>query len=318
MVDIVEPGNRKFVATTILDNGELILKIDDSHAYTPARLKKSDLEKVHLGQKVFITIEYWDDLNSLPTAKLLRILGKAGEHETEIQAILAKQSIDTTFPPEVVEEARDLQAHHKVITDKELAKRRDMRAVDTFTIDPADAKDFDDAISFRQLDNGNLEIGVHIADVSHFVRPHTALDKEAYERSFSVYLVDRTIPMLPEEISNDLCSLNPKEDKRAFSIVMEVTPQGKVKNRWLGETVIHSNRRFSYEQAQEVLDGKQKNPYTKQLIALRNLAQKLEKDRFAEGAISFDTHEVRFILDQNHKPVKILVKERLDTHKLVE
>ncbi|MDH5400532.1 MAG: VacB/RNase II family 3'-5' exoribonuclease, partial [Cyclobacteriaceae bacterium] len=200
---------------------------------------------------------------------------------------------------------------------QEVKKRRDFRTVTTFTIDPEDAKDFDDALSFRLLDNGNYEIGVHIADVTHYVRPETELDEEAFERATSVYLVDRTVPMLPERLSNELCSLRPNEDKLTFSAVFEMNDRAEVVNTWLGRTIIHSDRRFSYEAAQEVIETGE-GDFANEIITLNGLAKQLKKDRFAHGAINFETTEVRFRLDDKGKPVEVIPRIRKDAHKLIE
>src|SRR3989344_3750278 len=201
---------------------------------------------------------------------------------------------------------------------KKIKKRRDMLGTTTFTIDPFDAKDFDDAISFKDLGDNKYEIGIHIADVSHFVTPGTELDREAEKRGLSVYLVDRTIPMLPEILSNDFCSLNPDEDKLTFSAIFTMTGDGKVLDEWFGRTVIHSNKRFAYEEAQEVIDGKLSGPYQTELRKLREIDQKLEKAKYHGGGINFETEEVKFVLDFKGKPIRVYKKSRLETHKLVE
>jgi ribonuclease R len=203
------------------------------------------------------------------------------------------------------------------ISSKEIKARKDFREVLTFTIDPVDAKDFDDAISYRKLENGNHEIGVHIADVTHYVKPKTALEKEAFNRATSVYLVDRTIPMLPERLSNGLCSLRPHEDKLTFACVFEVDPQAKVVSHWIGRTIIHSDRRFAYEEAQECIDT-QSGDHFQELTLLNNLAKKVRKLRFDQGAVNFETVEVKFKLDEKGTPLGLFIKERKDIHKLIE
>ncbi len=218
------------------------------------------------------------------------------------------------FPDAVSLQADKLE--DGVIPD-EIAKRRDIRNMLTFTIDPLDAKDFDDALSLRKLDNGHYEVGIHIADVTHYVRPNTLLEKEAHERATSVYLVDRTIPMLPEKISNELCSLRPNEDKLTFSAIFELDENAHIKNEWFGKTVIHSDRRFTYEEAQERIESKS-GDFFAELTTLNELALKLRVERFMRGSINFETTEVRFDLDENGKPVSLRVKERKDAHKLVE
>jgi ribonuclease R len=222
------------------------------------------------------------------------------------------------FPVDVLSEAERIKNEYKNNFEAETKNRRDMRKITTMTVDPADAKDFDDAISFQDLGGNKYEIGVHIADVSYFVTPSTKLDREAEKRGLSVYLVDRTIPMLPEILSNDLCSLNPEEDKFTFSAIFTLTGEGEVLKEWFGRTIIHSDKRFSYEEAQEVIDGKRPGPYQQELRKLKEVAQKLEKKKFNAGAINFETEEVKFELDKSGKPIRVYKKSRLETHKLVE
>ncbi len=212
-------------------------------------------------------------------------MGQAGENDVEMHAILAEFGLPYEFPESVEKEAQKIP---DAIPKEEILKRRDMRATLTFTIDPVDAKDFDDALSVRYLDEGNVEVGVHIADVSHYVRPGTELEKEANRRATSVYLVDRTVPMLPEKLSNNLCSLRPNEDRLAFSAIFELSPKGKILKEWFGRTVIHSERRYSYEEAQQVLDTKE-GDYPNELTLLNSIAKILRKERFKNGAINFET-----------------------------
>ncbi len=231
-----------------------------------------------------------------------------------MNAILAEYGFPLSFPKEVEQDAEEISAD---ITPQEVAKRRDFRDVVTFTIDPFDAKDFDDAISFKILDNGNYEVGVHIADVSHYIIPDSALDKEAFDRGTSVYLVDRVIPMLPERLSNGLCSLRPNEDKLCFAAVFELDEQANIQNEWFGKTLINSNRRFTYEEAQEVIETKQ-GDFSDEILKLNELAYILRDRKFKNGAISFETTEVKFLLDDKGKPTGVYVKERKDAHKLIE
>jgi len=231
-----------------------------------------------------------------------------------MHAILAEFGLPYQFPENVEAEAQKIP---DVITEKEIANRLDIRDVLTFTIDPVDAKDFDDALSVRYLDEGNVEVGVHIADVSHYVLPGTELEKEAYRRATSVYLVDRTVPMLPEKLSNNLCSLRPNEDKLAFSAIFEINPKGKLLKEWFGRTIIHSDRRYSYEEAQAVLDSGE-GDFPSELNTLNTLAKIFRKERFKNGAINFETKEVRFKLDEKGKPLGIYTKERHDSNKLIE
>ncbi len=272
-----------------------------------------------LGNKVVIKISSWTDPTKAPLGEIIETLGKAGDHETEMQAIIRGGHFATAFPPEVAKEAEELHKNQEQIFADALAdeKRRDMRVVTTMTIDPADAKDFDDALSFQKLENGNFEIGIHIADVSHYVTEDSALDKEARERGTSIYLVDRVIPMLPEILSNDLCSLRPNEDRLAFSAVFELSPDAKVVNEWYGQTVIHSDKRFSYEEAQEVLDKKE-GEYLDELSVMMDLARIIRKRRFDAGAIAFETAEVKFELDENGKPIRAYTKVRTETMMMIE
>lgn len=267
--------------------------------------------------KVYVEMLPWTDTTKNIEGKILRVLGKKGVHDVEMQSIVLEQGFDTKFPAEVEKEAERAAKAAEENFEKELANRKDFRKTLTFTIDPFDAKDFDDAISLKELPDGNLEIGVHIADVSHFVTEGSALDKEARSRGFSVYLVDRTIPMLPEVLSNDMCSLNPNEDKFSFSAVFNITKEGKITDRWFGKTVIHSDKRFTYENAQEAINTESAE-YHSELTTLNKLAKILQKERFDNGAIDFETEEIKFRLDENGVPVEVYKKARLDTHKLVE
>lgn len=286
-----------------------------------------------VGQKVLVKLNQWHKTENNPSGEIIQVLGKAGEHNTEMESILYEKGFEIGFPQAVEAEAEHLEKTEKPIPKNEIAKRKDFRNTATFTIDPKDAKDFDDAISIKKLDNGNYEIGVHIADVSHYVREKTQLDAEAIKREFSVYLVDRTIPMLPEVLSNDICSLNPLEEKLTFSAVFEMTIDGKVLSRWFGKTIIKSDKRFTYEEAQEILDQKHNRPLTpsltnegenmdknfySELNTLNIIAKKLRHEKTLHGAIDFEQDEVAFDLDTNGKPIRIYKKQRLDTHKLVE
>ncbi|MGY6742206.1 MAG: ribonuclease R [Cecembia sp.] len=275
---------------------------------------KGDLNGAEHNQKVVVKITEWREEDKNPTGKIVRVLGKAGEHEVEIHSIMAEFGLPFEYPKEVEEEANAIPEE---ISSDEIKNRRDMREIPTFTIDPVDAKDFDDAISYRKLENGNYEIGVHIADVTHYVKPKTKLEQEAYDRATSVYLVDRTIPMLPERLSNGLCSLRPNEDKLTFSCVFEMDENADVLNHWIGRTVTHSDRRFAYEEAQENID-KQEGDFYQELTFLNELAKKIRKRRFDKGAINFETVEVKFKLDDKGTPLGLMIKERKDIHKLIE
>jgi ribonuclease R len=264
--------------------------------------------------RVIVQLTKWEKASRKPEGEVLRIFTPEQENDLAMQSIVAEAGFALSFSDEVNAFARSLSDK---IDATELAKRKDYRKVLTFTIDPVDAKDFDDAISYQTLANGNLEIGVHIADVSHFVQPGTAVDKEAYERATSVYLPDRVYPMLPERISNELCSLRPNEDKLTFSACFEVDAQGKIVNTWFGKTIIHSDRRFTYEQVQEIIDTKI-GDHSNEILWLLDWTQKLRKARFDNGAINFSSQEVRFTLDEKGKPTGITIKESKESHQLIE
>ena len=276
-------------------------------------LPKEHLNGAQNGQKVLVELMSWKGKS--PEAKVIEVLGEAGEHNTEMHAILLQYGFDPRFPEAVEAEASKIS---EKIPEAEIQQRRDMRSIQTFTIDPVDAKDFDDALSFQQLDNGNYEVGVHIADVSYYVRPDTEIDKEGFHRATSVYLVDRTVPMLPEKLSNNLCSLRPELDRLAFAAIFEMNDEAKVLNQWIGRTVIHSDKRFTYKEAQEAIDEQIESPHKDALQKLNQLALKLREKRMAKGSIDFDSDEVKFELDDNDKPVRVIRKERLNTHKMIE
>ena len=264
------------------------------------------------GDKVVVKITDWS--KSPPEGEVVHVVGASGSHELEMQSILIHNGFNLAFPEQVIHECKSLPEH---ITEAEIAKRRDFRPITTFTIDPINARDFDDALSIRELDNGNVEIGVHIADVSHYVLPGTALDKEAYLRSTSVYLVDRVCPMLPEKLSNELCSLRPHEESLCYSAVFEMDSDLKIVDRWFGRTVIYSDHRFSYEAAQDVMDTGE-GPYVTELKRLNKIARALRKKRVRNGAIMFETDELQFKVDELGQTLEIFVKERKEAHLLIE
>ena len=274
------------------------------------------------GMKVAALVDSWERHEATPTGHIVDVLGEPGENDTEMHAILAEYALPYRFEPEVANAADQISEE---ITAADLAGRQDFRDVLTFTIDPADAKDFDDAISFRKLDNGNYEVGVHIADVTHYVRPGSVVDKEARSRGTSVYLVDRTVPMLPEKLSNKLCSLRPHEEKLTFSAVFEITPLGRITGQWFGRTVICSDHRFSYEEAQAVIDAGAKAvhenvpaPVQEAVLTLHGLASKLRKKRFASGAISFERPEMKVVVDEKGRPVDVYQKVSREANWLIE
>jgi ribonuclease R len=264
--------------------------------------------------KVIVQLTKWENANRKPEGEVINVFTPEQENDLAMKSIVAEAGFNLEFSEETLAFARSLS---ETISENEIAKRKDYRKVLTFTIDPVDAKDFDDAISFQKLENGNIEIGVHIADVSHYVQPDTAIDKEAFERATSVYLPDRVYPMLPERISNELCSLRPHEEKLTFSTTFEVNEQGKMVNTWYGKTIIYSDRRFTYEQVQEIIETKV-GDHNAEILWLLDYTQKLRKIRFQNGAINFSSQEVRFTLDEKGKPTGITVKESKESHQLIE
>lgn len=318
---VVKAAYREFIGTvkekTVEGTAIKFLQPDNNRLHIRPLLPEATGNDV--GMKVVVEITKWSEPLLDPVAKITETLGHAGDHETEMQAIIRSGGFAKTFPESVQKAAHVLYETKEKIFADAIAdpKRRDMRGVSTSTIDPADAKDFDDALSCQTLQNGNYEIGIHIADVSHYVREHDGIDEEARERATSVYLVDRVIPMLPEILSNDLCSLRPNEDRLAFSAVFEITPDAQIKNAWYGQTIIHSDKRFSYEEAQEVLTT-QDGPLLAELNIMMAVGRKLRAKRYANGAIAFDQPEVKFELDERGAPIRAYVKERTETMLMIE
>lgn len=264
--------------------------------------------------KAVVKIIDWGRKGHKPSGKVSVVLDKEDSNDTAMKEILIEAGFPLEFSQEVLEETSKLKAD---FSKKQLEGRKDLRDTFTITIDPADAKDFDDAISFKKLDNNLFEVGIHIADVSHYVQPETSLDKEAYKKATSVYLADRVLPMLPEKISNELCSLRPNEDKLTFSVLFQMTDTGKIKKTWIGRTAIHSDHRFTYEEAQQIIESND-GIYAKEILLLNKIAVSLRKERFRKGAINFSSKEVRFQLDENAKPVGIVLKESKEAHQLIE
>lgn len=314
VVEILERARTEFTGTITLSPQFAFFIADDRKMLNDIFIPLADVNGARDGEKVVVAITEWPQDSKNPVGKVKHVLGKKGENDTEMNAILADFGFPLVFPKAVEQEVTTFPAE---IPEAEIARRRDLRTTTTFTIDPADAKDFDDALSFKELPNGNYEVGIHIADVTYYVRPDTPLDKEAFERGTSVYLVDRVVPMLPERLSNDLCSLRPNEDRLSFSAVFEMDANAHIVNEWFGRSVIHSDHRFSYEEAQEILDKKE-GKYSAELLKLNQLAHILRDRKFKHGAISFETTEVKFHLDENGKPLGVYVKERKDAHKLIE
>lgn len=287
---------------------------DKKHINTDIFIPQGKIGGAQDGDKVVVKMIDWKAGEKNPEGEIISVLGAPGEHETEIHSILAEYGLPYDFPAEVEKEAQDIDRR---IHDDEVAKRRDMRGVCTFTIDPKDAKDFDDALSIQKLDNGNWEIGVHIADVSHYVVPGTVLDEEAYKRATSVYLVDRVVPMLPEVLSNDVCSLRPNEEKYTFSAVFELNDKAEIQSQWFGRTIIYSDRKFAYEEAQERIET-QEGDLVEEILTLDRLAKIMRKARIENGAITFDRSEVRFNLDENSQPIGVYFKVSKDSNHLIE
>lgn len=266
------------------------------------------------GEKAIAELTEWPDHAKNPFGKVIQVLGIPGINEVEMHAILAEYNLPYSFPENVVQEAERIPVE---ITDKEISKRKDIRSVLTFTIDPHDAKDFDDAISFENTDDGLYRIGVHIADVSHYVKENSVLEEEALARATSVYLVDRVVPMLPEKLSNNVCSLRPNEDKLTFSVIFDMNDTGKIMNTWFGKTIINSNKRFDYDEVQAILEAR-KGELSEELFIINDIAKKIRARRMKNGAIGFDKKEVKFRLDEKGKPLSVYYKEQKDAHKLIE
>lgn len=314
VIEIVKRNRSRFVGKVEVSKSFAFVVADSRKIHQDFFVYPENINGAKTGEKVIIEVTSWADNDRKPEAKIVQILGKAGENEAEIHSIMAEFDLPFRFPENVERESQKIE---EGITKEELKKRKDYRDVITFTIDPEDAKDFDDALSFKRLDNGHYEIGVHIADVTYYVKPNSALEKEAYDRATSVYLVDRTIPMLPEKLSNGLCSLRPNEDKLTFAAIFEIDEKGKIYNEWFGRTIIHSDKRFSYEEAQQVIETGL-GPFVEELIILNDLAKRLRKERFAKGAVNFETTEVKFKLDEKGRPLAVIPKVRKDAHKLIE
>ena len=315
VIDIVERHKTEFVGTLEKDGNLFFLVPDDKRMYRDILLSRDKILNAKEGDKLQAKITEWPDPSKSPKGEVIRVIGRAGEHNAEMLGIVYESGFEVDFPPEVEKEAQIWKKKYQ--KEDKLKDRKDFRQTSTFTIDPADAKDFDDALSFKKLADGDYEIGIHIADVSHFVIEKTKLDREALKRGTSIYLVDRTIPMLPEVLSNDLCSLNPNEPRYAFSAVFVIDKEARVKEHWFGKTLIESDKRFTYEEAQEIID-KGTGIFVEELKTLNELAKKLRDERFRKGAIDFETEEVKFELNDLGKPIQVYRKERKDTHKLIE
>ncbi len=314
VIEIVEAKDQQFVGTIKIDKNYAALVTDSKFLAADIIISRSKLKGGKNGDKAVARITQWKDDEMNPRGEIIDILGTKGENNAEMHAILAEFGLPYRYPENVEKAADRIDAG---ITPEEVARREDFRGVTTFTIDPRDAKDFDDALSIRQLANGNWEVGVHIADVTHYVHPGSVIDKEAQKRATSVYLVDRTIPMLPERLSNGICSLRPDEEKLTFSAIFELDAKANVLNSRIGRTVIRSDRRFTYEEAQEIIE-KGEGDFARELTTLNTLAKELRRRRYQQGALEFDRAEVRFEIDETGKPVSVYFKESKDANKLIE
>ncbi|PTM11883.1 MAG: ribonuclease R [Bacteroidetes bacterium] len=331
ITNIIKRAKSEYVGVIQIHKSYAFVVPDGNKMYTDIFVPINKINKAEDGDKVLVSLEDWPEKADSPYGKILKVLGKPGEHNTEIHAILAEYGLPLEFPHEVEEFANKIDTS---ITKEEIAKRRDMRQDLTFTIDPKDAKDFDDALSFKALQNGLYEIGIHIADVSHYLQEGTILDDEAYERATSVYLVDRVVPMLPEILSNGACSLRPQEEKYTFSAVFRMNDKCEIKNEWFGRTVTYSDARFAYEEAQVIIETKT-NIIPKEIsltgeaynanqtiadaiIKMDELAKIMRRKRMSSGAISFDKVEVKFNLDEEANPIGVFFKTSKDANKLIE
>ncbi len=310
---VIERAKEAFVGNVAERDGIQVLVPDDKRVYLPIRIETD--KKIIPGTKVLVHLSGWDEKG--PVGYIEEVIGRAGEHRVEMNAIVLEHGFRTDFPAEVAREAREIEENHTQSIATEAPNRLDFRDTTTFTIDPVDAKDFDDALSIKELPDGLYEIGIHIADVTFFVRPGMALENEARKRATSIYLVDATIPMLPHELSGNVCSLREAEDRLTYAAIFIVDKEGRVKERTFARTIINSNKRFTYEEAQGVLDAK-KGPYLHELTTLRDIARKLNAQRKREGAIEFDQDEVKFVLDDRGVPIKVVRKVRIETNSLIE
>lgn len=314
VTEILKRNRTDFVGTIQLAGKTCFFIPDNNKIHVDFFIPLDKTKNAENGFKVMARITDWKEGRPNPTAEIIEVFGKPGEHKTEINAIMAEYGLPPSFPPEVEKAAKHINT---AITEKEVARRRDFREILTFTIDPVDAKDFDDALSIQRLENGNYEVGVHIADVTHYLKPDTILDKEAVNRATSVYLVDRVIPMLPEVLSNFVCSLRPHEEKYCFSAVFEMDEEAKVVGEWYGKTIIYSDRRFAYEEVQKIIETGE-GDYKEEIFILDKLAKKLRAERTRKGSIFFDKEEVKFHLDEEGNPLGVYFKVQQDAHKLIE
>ena len=331
IISLVKRNKTQFVGIIQKTKNFAFVIIEDKKIKTDFFIPSDNIGEANDGDKVLVELLDWKKQDLSPIGKIVKVFGEPGDHQTELDSIIAKNEITIDFSQEVKDYTELIS---EKIENKEIKQRRDFREITTFTIDPIDAKDFDDALSFKKIDENNFEIGIHIADVSHYVKPSTILDKEAYNRATSIYLVDRVIPMLPEKLSNKVCSLRPNEEKLTFSAVFNFNKKGEINNSWFGRTIIKSNKRFSYQEAQEIIETK-KNIISKNnsltgkeykvdksiveaIITLDEIAKKIRDKREKNGSINFNRTEVGFILDKEKNPKEIYFKQSVDSNKLIE
>lgn len=314
VINVLKRARTEFVGTIEVSPKFAFVIPDNKKIHIDFFIDKTKISGAQTGDKVLVEINDWPDNAGSPYARVIKVLGKTGETDTEINAIMEDFQLPYEFPTQVLSAADEIPTE---ISPSEIKKRRDFREIPTITIDPFDAKDFDDALSFQKLENGNYEIGVHIADVSHYVTPNSIIDKEAINRATSVYLVDRVVPMLPEVLSNQVCSLRPNEEKYCFSVVFEITPGAKIKNKWFGRTIINSDRRFTYEEAQERIETKE-GDCQEEINILNDLAQIFRAERMKKGALNVRSKEVKFRIDEKGKPIGVMIKTSKEANQLIE
>ena len=331
IISLIKREKNEYVGIIQVNKNFAFAILDDKRIHTDIFIPSINMGGAEDGDKVLVKILEWKKQDLSPIGKIIKVLGKPGEHETEIDSILTQNNINLSFPSEVLEFTKSIS---EKISKEEIQKRRDFRSILTFTIDPVDAKDFDDALSFKKVDDDNYEIGIHIADVSHYVKKGTLLDKEAYERATSIYLVDRVIPMLPEKLSNKVCSLRPNEEKLTFSTSVIIDKKGNIKEHWFGKTIIKSNHRFSYQEAQEIIETKKNiisrensltgknytvdNEIVEAVLVMDEIAKETRRKREQKGSINFNKKEVYFKLNEKKEPVGVYTKESKDANKLIE
>ena len=331
IISLIKREKNEYVGIIQVNKNFAFAILDDKRIHTDIFIPSTNMGGAEDGDKVLVEILEWKKQDLSPIGKIIKVLGKPGEHETEIDSILTQNNINLSFPSEVLEYTKSIS---EKISKEEIQKRRDYRSILTFTIDPVDAKDFDDALSFKKVDDENYEIGIHIADVSHYVKKGTLLDKEAYDRATSIYLVDRVIPMLPEKLSNKVCSLRPNEEKLTFSTSVIIDKKGNIKEHWFGRTIIKSNHRFSYQEAQEIIETKKNiiskensltgkqytvdNEIVEAILLMDEIAKETRRKREQKGSINFNKKEVYFKLNEKRDPVGVYTKESKDANKLIE